>query len=110
MNTFAKIFFSIAVLAGASSGQAATWAVKMKSISYDPKKLEVKTGDEVEWSNGSYTEHSATADEEKGFDTGMVAPKKVSKKIRFDKAGTYKYHCSMHGKSMSGEITVLDKP
>lgn len=83
-----------------------THQITMKSISYDPKVIHIKSGDSVEWVNKSYTEHSATADDGKSFDTGYVEPQKLSQKIVFAQAGTYMYHCSMHGKSMSGEVIV----
>jgi plastocyanin len=106
----AKNLFSAALIVSlsflASAQNHSTKTVTMKSISFDPKVLQVKIGDSVEWENKSHTEHSATADENSAFDTGLVAPNNKSKKINFDKPGTYKYHCSIHGKSMSGEITV----
>jgi plastocyanin len=85
-----------------------TKKIIMKSISYDPKKLEIKVGDAVEWENKSYTDHSATSEDAGGCDTGLIARGKTTKKVEFNKAGVYKYHCSMHGKSMSGEITVTE--
>ncbi len=89
---------------------AAVSTVNMKSLSYDPKNIEIKNGDSVEWVNNSYTNHSATGDsaekESDNFDTGMVAPKAKSKKILFSKPGVYSYHCRMHGKTMSGQVTV----
>jgi plastocyanin len=85
---------------------AANHTVTMKSISYEPKALQIKAGDTVDWENVSYTEHSATADDGEAFDTGMIQPKKRSKKIEFKKPGTFTYHCTMHGKSMSAHIEV----
>lgn len=78
----------------------------MKSISFDPKVLTIKAGDSVEWENKSYTEHSATSDSEGVFDTGLTPPNKKTKAVLFSKAGTYPYHCSMHGKAMSAQIVV----
>jgi plastocyanin len=98
------------LMSGAS--QAAVHSVTMKSISYDPKKIEIKKGDSIEWINKSYTEHSATADGSKdaaeNFETGLIQPKKNSKKIEFSKPGTYFYHCSVHGKTMSGQVIVAE--
>jgi len=106
-SVFFKSMVLVLTLGCASHGLAAeVHQITMKSLSYDPKVINVKAGDSVEWMNKSYTEHSATADDGKEFDTGYVAPQKTSKKIVFAKAGTYMYHCSMHGKTMSGEIIV----
>lgn len=90
---------------------AANHEVVMKSISYDPKVLEIHIGDSVEWTNKSYTEHSATSNEETPkedkFDTEHIKPKSTSKKIVFQHAGKLNYHCTIHGKTMSGQIVVL---
>jgi plastocyanin len=81
--------------------------ITMKSISFEPKSAKLKVGDSVEWVNKSFTEHSATSeDSPASFDTGLVESQKTSKKIVMGKAGTFKYHCSVHGKSMSGELVV----
>ena len=91
----------------ASVSFAANHIVVMKSISFAPVKIEIKKGDSVEWDNQSYTEHSATTDESPAkFDTGRVKPKARSKKIILTEAGTYSYRCSVHGKTMSGQIVV----
>jgi plastocyanin len=90
-------------LAIASLAQAKEVEVQMKSISYAPKLTEVSVGDSVVWKNISYTEHSATGD---NFDTGLVKPKNQSKRVVFSTAGTYPYHCKIHGKTMSGTIQV----
>ena len=79
--------------------------VTMKSLSFDPKRLDIKVGDSVQWQNKSLTEHFAKF-EDGEIDTGMVVPQKSSKLIQFSKAGDYKYHCSVHGKTMSGSIVV----
>ncbi len=85
---------------------AALHTVKMKSISYEPRKLEITVGDTVEWQNVAYTEHSATSDEKGTFDTGLVAPQKKSKPVVFSKPGTFFYSCAIHGKTMRAEIVV----
>lgn len=90
----------------ASGATAATHKIKMQSISYDPKKIEAKIGDKIEWQNVAHTEHSATSDENGVFDTGMVQPNAKSKLITLEKAGSYSYHCSVHGKTMHGQIEV----
>ena len=88
---------------------AATQTVIMKSISFDPKVLQVKVGDSVDWENKSYTQHSATSDDSGGFDTGLIDPNQKTKRIDFTKPGSYRYHCSVHGKTMSGVIVVNEK-
>src|SRR5438874_9036039 len=74
--------------------------VTMKSLGYDPKKLEIHTGDSVVWTNESRTTHTAMSDDEgKTFDTGEVEPGQSSKPAKFENEGEFKYHCKVHGKS-----------
>jgi plastocyanin len=81
--------------------------VTIKSLSYDPKKLEIHTGDSAIWTNKARTTHTATSDDDgKTFDTDEVGPGKTSKPVKFDKEGEFKYHCKIHGKTMSGTIVV----
>ena len=77
--------------------------VKMKSISFEPKNIVLATGDSVKWDNVALTEHSATG---ANFDTGLVPPKGQSKAVTFNTVGTFPYNCKIHGKTMSGTITV----
>ena len=89
-----------------SLAAAKTYSVKMESISYQPKLIEAKAGDQVEWQNVAQTEHSATSDDTGVFDTGLVAVGAKSKVIKMDKVGSFKYHCQIHGKTMHGEVRV----
>ncbi len=91
-----------------SSAWAASHNVEMKSISFEPRKIEAKVGDNVIWQNAAYTQHSATSDEAGVFDTGLIEPKHKSKAVTLSKAGTFFYHCSIHGKTMHGEIVVKE--
>jgi plastocyanin len=90
-----------------SSAYAGPSIVLMKSISFEPKTIEIQAGDSLVWENRSYTDHSATSDSKDFvFDTDMVSPGTLSKPLIFSKAGTYMYHCKMHGRTMSGRVVV----
>ena len=81
--------------------------VAVKSLSFDPRKLEIRTGDSVVWTNESKTAHTATSnDDGKTFDTGEIGPGESSKSVKFENPGEFKYHCKVHGKAMSGTIVV----
>jgi len=87
--------------------EAKPMTVAMKSLSYEPKKLEIRVGDSVVWTNKARSAHTATSDDGgKAFDTGNVEPGTSSKAVKFEKAGEFKYHCLVHGRSMSGTIVV----
>ncbi len=92
---------------GADKPEGKPVTITMKSLSYDPKKLEVHVGESVVWTNKSRTMHTATSDDEgKTFDTDEIDPEKSSKPVKFEKEGEFKYHCKVHGKTMSGTVVV----
>lgn len=103
-----SIFLSLGFseLNAAESKSVQVHQITMKSISFDPKTVNIKAGESIEWVNKSFTEHSATADDGKSFDTGLIEPQKKSKQIAFATVGTFQYHCSVHGKTMHATITV----
>jgi plastocyanin len=81
--------------------------ITMKSLSFEPKKLEIQPGTSIVWTNKSRTKHTTTSDDDgKSFDSGFIAPGESSKAIRFDREGEFTYHCKIHGRMMSGKIVV----
>lgn len=78
-------------------------SVTISNYSFSPATLTIKVGDTVTWTNQDSMSHSATADD-KSFDTGLLGQGNAGK-ITFKKAGTYKYHCSVHP-NMRGTIIV----
>ena len=82
-------------------------SVEMKSISYDPKSVEVPVGGSIVWTNKAFTNHTATSEDDgKTFDTGEIKPGESSSAVKFDKEGEINYRCKIHGKTMSGTIVV----
>ena len=54
-------------------------SVGMKSISYDPKSVEVPVGGSIVWTNKAFTNHTATSEDDgKTFDTGEIKPNESS--------------------------------
>jgi plastocyanin len=93
-----------------SGAQAKEITVKVKSLGFSPKKVEVEAGESVVWKSEARTKHSATSDDDgKTFDTGDIEPGKSSKSVQFEKPGEFKYHCKVHGKTMSGTVVVKAK-
>lgn len=78
----------------------------MGSNSYSPNPANVTVGQLVAWKNSGGTTHSATQDGGSGFDTGHIANGAQSDTIRFNTAGDFPYHCSIHGSSMTGTVHV----
>lgn len=71
---------------------------------YSPSATTVKVGTSVTWTwNSSGVDHSVTLDDGSA-DSGVKSSGTFSH--TFSTAGTYKYHCKVHGSAMSGTITV----
>ena len=84
--------------------------VVAKSLKFDPKKVEITEGESVVWVNEARTAHTATSDDDgKTFDTKEFKPGQTTKPVKFQKAGEFKYHCKVHGKTMSGTVVVKAK-
>jgi len=93
---------------GATSGTTIT----VGNNSYSPDALTVPVGTTVTWkwdscSGDGYggmscTEHTVT------FNDGQASPTQSSGSFSraFTAAGTYSYHCAIHGSYMAGTITV----
>jgi plastocyanin len=96
-----------ASVAWSANEPAAPISVEMKSISYDPKSVEVPVGGSIVWTNKAFTNHTATSEDDgKTFDTGEIKPSESSSPVKFDKEGEFTYHCKIHGKTMSGMVVV----
>ena len=71
---------------------------------YSPTPATAKVGDTVKWSfDDDQNQHTVTA-EDGSFDS-TTKGKGDSFTHKFDKAGTYAYHCTLHA-NMKGSITV----
>jgi plastocyanin len=75
------------------------------SNSYAPNPATVKVGQKVAWRNADSIPHTATADGS-AFDTGTIAPGATSNPITMNSAGSFPYHCTIHGFTMTGVLTV----
>src|SRR5262245_5691853 len=106
------VFFAISVAWSAeesdgTESDAKQTTVEMKSISYSPKSVEVPVGGSIVWTNKAFSNHTATSEDDgKAFDTGEIKPGGSSSPVKFDKEGTFNYHCTIHGKTMSGTVVV----
>jgi plastocyanin len=87
----------------ASGGDAASGAaITIQSFSFGGVSS-VTVGTTVTVTNDDSVPHTVTADDG-SFDTGTIQPGD-SAQITLDAAGTFTYHCNIHG-SMTGSITV----
>jgi plastocyanin len=95
---------------GATSEQEAPAAtgggadVTMKDIKFNPSTVNIKAGDTVTWTNDDSVGHDVTGDGFKSGDAGGLQSGDTFKHT-FDKAGTFKYRCTVHP-GMTGEVDV----
>ena len=75
------------------------------SNSYSPNPATVRVGQTVAWRNADGLPHTATA-AGSAFDTGSLAAGATSSPITMNAAGSFPYHCTIHGFTMVGTLTV----
>jgi plastocyanin len=79
--------------------------VRIDDLAFDPETRTVTVGTEVTWINRDSVSHTVTADNG-SFDSGEIDPDEEFS-FRFTQAGTYRYHCEVHGReTMSGAVVV----
>jgi plastocyanin len=76
------------------AGGAGGAQVVMKNFAFDPASVTIKAGDSVTWTNQDSTTHTVTADNGE-FKSSDIAPG-ATFTFKFEKAGTFAYHCSIH--------------
>ena len=87
----------------ATSAAASGAQVVLKGFAFTPASVTIKAGESVTWTNQDGTTHTVTADKGE-FDSGSLGADGTFT-FKFDKAGTYPYHCSVHP-NMTGTIVV----
>ena len=74
-------------------------AVSIKDFLMDPSTVTIKAGEAVAWTNDDAPSHTATMDDI-DCSTDSIASGATAK-LKFNVAGTYKYHCRIHA-AMTG--------
>jgi len=77
--------------------------VRMVNFAFRPKSLTISKGTKVRWVVREGT-HSTTSNTGL-WDSGVLSQGEAFGRV-FRKAGTFKYHCSVHPSVMRGVITV----
>ena len=78
---------------------------KNEKYSFQPGTLNIKVGTQVIWTNTSDASHTVTSDTG-AFNTASPIAKGQTFMFLFTQAGTFKYHCMIHGTAMSGTVIV----
>ncbi|HKW41324.1 MAG TPA: plastocyanin/azurin family copper-binding protein [Gemmatimonadales bacterium] len=93
-----------AVTLGAPPGTAVAAEVRMSALKFAGETVPISAGQAVRWTNADPVEHTVTFDG--GTEAGSpVIPPNASYIHRFDRPGTYPYHCTPHP-FMKGVIVV----
>jgi plastocyanin len=79
-------------------------AVDIKSFSFNPPTLTVKTGTKVTWINKDSVPHTITSDSGTLLNSEAISPGQ-SFSFTFTNTGSVKYHCKIHP-TMKGQIIV----
>ena len=104
MRDTAALFCGVALACASCAGEAtaATHVVVIDRMAYEPARLELITGDVVEWRNEDAVPHTATS-LPGGFDV-MLAPNEV-KRSTIAARGTFDVTCRFHpGMAMQLEV------
>ena len=82
--------------AAAEGGEGAAKAVQveMRTMTFNPKRIEVAAGSTVRWTNNDQLVHTVTADDG-SWDSGPIEPGK-SWSHTFTRPGEYSFHCTPH--------------
>ena len=76
------------------------------SNTFNPATLTVTAGTAVAFTNGSGITHNVTFDAVTGAPASSANYASGTFNATFNTKGTFPYHCTIHGQSMSGTITV----
>jgi plastocyanin len=88
-----------------SSGSSSTPDITIKDFSFSPEPVSVKAGATVTIHNNGPSTHTVTSDDGTSFNVSVDSGKDATFTVP-SKAGTYKFHCSIHPTQMKGTLTV----
>lgn len=84
---------------------ATAGAVTIRDFTFLPRRLTVRAGTKVTFTNDDSSNHTATSDDDGVFDSGNLSAGGAHRTISFARAGTFAYHCDYHP-SMHGTVVV----
>jgi plastocyanin len=88
----------------AKAQKKATKTVMIQNFSFKPAHITVKRGTKVRWINKDSAAHTATANNGRSFDSGLLR-KGQRYSHTFKSAGKKRYHCEPHP-HMRGTVVV----
>ncbi|MES2850031.1 MAG: cupredoxin domain-containing protein [Bacteroidota bacterium] len=79
--------------------------ININGMSFSPASKTVAKGTVVTWKNNDGSAHTATSNDGTTFDTGNIAGGGTAT-YTANTAGTFEYHCIIHGMAMAGTLIV----
>ncbi|HEY8276084.1 MAG TPA: plastocyanin/azurin family copper-binding protein [Methyloceanibacter sp.] len=76
--------------------------VNISDLAFAPAEITARVGDSIEWTNGDFVDHTATA---KSRDWDITIPAGKSAQVQLNKEATIEYFCRFHP-AMTGTIRV----
>ncbi len=102
------VVFAAVIIFAPRTSFAAQITITMTDSVFSPSSVIINPGDIIRWINSGSLSHTVTSDSG-NFDSGALAPGQ-SFTAMFNAAGTYAYHCNLHGGAggvgMSGRFVV----
>jgi plastocyanin len=90
----------LACAASAEAGEVVQ--IKITDLAFSPPQVTAKVGDTIEWVNGDFIDHTATAHV---GDWDVMIPRGEAARLVLTKSGTFAYFCRIHP-NMTGTIDV----
>jgi len=99
------IALALAAVGFAATAQAATRTVTIRDLDFKPATVRINKGDTVRWRfRDGTTPHNVTSRGSRRFRSSS-SRQSGTYSVRFTKAGTYRYVCTIHP-NMRGKIVV----
>ncbi|WP_112661684.1 cupredoxin domain-containing protein [Microvirga flavescens] len=102
-HLYRVLLVAIFALAGPVSASAEVIQVKVSGFAFNPAQVVAHVGDTIQWVNGDFLAHTATARDGK-WDVSLPAGKSGALVVK--KAGAIDYYCRYHP-NMVGRIDVV---
>jgi plastocyanin len=93
---------ALVLAATAGSARAEVVQVKIEKLAFTPQQVSAHVGDTIEWANGDFVAHTATA---RDGSWNVMIPANGSGSLVLKTAGTFDYYCTVHP-NMTGQVTV----
>jgi plastocyanin len=91
----------------AEPGMVDSGRVSLRSYTFVPSEMNVKTGTTVTWANDDDGLAHTVSSSDGSFDSGRIGSGETFTHT-FDTAGTYSYQCMIHPQSMQGSVVASD--